>query len=101
MYNKLNLKPFTFVRYEFVDLCIFFFLLDLLKLCSDSPISLLLQHLCNPGDIWLNSMVQVQGLYLLIFYSELYCFPSGTVCGDDDPDPAMALEDEILREGIQ
>lgn len=45
-------------------------------------------------------MVQVQGLYLLIFYAEL-CFPSGVVCGDDDPDPAMALEDEILREGIR
>lgn len=73
----------------------------MLKLCSDSPISHLFQHLFNLGTQVAYGLFQ--GLYPCILYFELFCFSSGAMSVvypsvDNDPDPLLALEDEILIE---
>ena len=74
---------------------------SMLKLCSDSRISHLLQHLFNLGTQVTGSLFH--GLYPCIFYFELFCFSSGAMSVayphvDKDPDLLVALEDEVLKE---
>lgn len=120
MYSKFYLKHFIFVRYDLnrtllISAFSFFSFESMLKLCSVSPIPHLLSYIFNLGTL-VSSFLTPDTYGLILWFkvcillaggifaalSQIFGFSLGTLsmncpCGDNDPSPAVALEDEALR----